>query len=148
MHTNNKWYWLKSICSLGSSGEKRKPAIYQWVVNYIDETSMHVHVYGANKKIGDLSEWTWRNYPLARPNAGFVYPSVFCGWQHLTLVNRVVSMSLMRTVQMHFEDIMNCVNAKKDLHIQRPSQKSVYAGGGPQTSKDVISYSFTNHYIY
>ena len=57
-------------------------------------------------------------------------------------------MSLMRTVQMHFEDNMNCVNAKKDLHIQRPSQKSVYAGGGPQTSKDVIRYSFTNHYIY
>ena len=115
MHTNNRWYWLKSICSLESSGEKRKPVIYQWVVNYIDETSMHVYVYRANKKTGDLSEWMWRNYPFTRPNAGFVYPSVFCGW-YLKLLNMVVSMSLMRTIQMHSEDEINFVNSKKDIH--------------------------------
>lgn len=77
---------------------------------------MHVYLYGANKKIGDLSERTWRNYSLACPNAGFGYPSVFCGWQHLTLVNRVVSMPLMGTIQMHYEHEMNLVNAEKDIH--------------------------------
>lgn len=30
---------------------------------------MYVYLYGANKKIGDLSERTWRNYSLACPNA-------------------------------------------------------------------------------
>lgn len=59
---------------------------------------MHVYLYGANKKIGDLSERTWRNYSLACPNAGFGYPSVFVDGKHLTLVNRVVSMPLMGTI--------------------------------------------------
>lgn len=41
---------------------------------------------------------------------------------------------------MHYEHEMNLVNAEKDihpLHIQRPSQKSVYAGGRSQIAKDV-----------
>lgn len=106
---------------------------------------------GQIRKIGDIRTNMEKLF-FSLPNAGFGYPSVFCGWQHLTLVNRVVSMPLMGTIQMHYEhedELGECRERYTPLCTFRGQVRSQYMQeGDPRQQRMWISYSFTNHCVY